>query len=414
MSRNIGDLERNKFFDTNGNTPGVRVGFADGPNIDAFSRLRVSNPNVIFNAMEPQGPKTYIYTSAIAGSAAITFVTGTAAHAFETTTANGDKATRQSKRLAEYVAGTSLIAIMTGVMGAGALNSRQRIGLFDDNDGLFFEQRNGVLGITVRTSTSGTPDDTHVTQSSWNIDAMNGSGKSGVTIDVTKANIFIIDLQWLGVGRVRFGFDVDGMIYWCHEVLNANALSQVYMGTPRLPIRYQVENVDTSTALTDFRQICATVITEGSKANDQLPRSVNNGIVGIATSTTKVPVLSLRLQTGVVGKGNFKLINFSAVTTAKADHLWSIWLNPTLTGASFANLDGIVAKDVAASAVTGGTLLDSFYSSEVDKSPLVTLSDKQFAAGAGLDGTADIICVTAQALTGTDTAYAALGYEELY
>ena len=157
-------------------------------------------------------------------------------------------------------------------MGAGAANSHQRIGLFDDQNGVFFDQVDGVLGVTIRSYTTGTAVDTHITEASWNIDKMDGTGVSGVTIDTTKTNIFIIDLQWLGVGRVRFGFDIDGMIFWCHEVNNANTRNVVYMSTPRLPIRYEVENTGASSALDDFRQICSTAIAEGVFDSNYFPK----------------------------------------------------------------------------------------------------------------------------------------------
>jgi len=413
LERQINDMEKQKFVLINDTTTAVRFALGDTASSDAFSRFRVSSPNVIFNSMEPLAAKSDIWSEATSGAATIAYVANTSAHKLETTAASGDKATRSSKKLAEYVPGTSLLVFLTGVMGAGATNSRQRMGLFDDQNGLFFEQRDGVIGVTLRTYTSGTAVDTHISQASWNIDKFDGTGPSGYTIDPTKANIFIIDLQWLGVGRVRFGFDVDGIAYYCHEILNANAKTTVYMTTPRLPVRYEVVNVDASTALDDFRQICSAVITEGDVSSDPFPRSVNNGITGIGTSTTIKPVLSIRLKSAYVNKANIRPKNISITTTSKSDHLYQIWLNPTLTGASFADVDGIAQKDVAASGVASGTLLASFYGSA--KTQAVTeVFNEQRVLGAALDGTSDIITVTATTLSGTDTAYAAIDYEELY
>jgi hypothetical protein len=412
-TQSLGDLERNKFIE-NGDVA-VKVTLGDTAAADSFSRMRVSTPQVIFNSMEPVEKKEFAYSSAVVGSGIATYVANTASHAFELSAANGDKATRSSKKLAEYIPGTSIMIFCTGVMGAGAANSRQRMGLFDDKNGVFFEQRDGVMGITFRTYTSGTAVDTHVSRADWNFDPMDGTGKNGLNLDFTKTQIFIIDLQWLGVGRVRFGFDVDGKVYYAHEMLNANNKTQVYMTTPRLPVRYEVENTGASAAQTDFRMICASVVSEGGNASDQFPRSTSNGITGIGTSTTKKPVLSLRINSGYVNAANIRLSDLSVVTTAKADHLFELWLNPTLTGASWGRVtNGIADKDVAASAVTGGTRLGAIYTSELTRGGLAKLQNKQFVLGSELTGVADIFTITATTLSGTDTAYASIDYEELY
>jgi len=411
---NIGDLEKAKFIKNSLTESSVRTSQGDVVANDAFSRFRVSTPSVIFNSMEANGTKTLLFSENTDGGASISYLANKSAHKFETTTASGDKATRSSKKLAEYVPGTSLMVFCTGIFGQGASNSRQRMGLLDDQNGIFFEQKDGLMGITLRTYTSGTAVDTHYTQADWNLDKLDGTGISGKTLDRTKTNIYIIDLQWLGVGRIRLAVDIDGVIVPVHQILNANIKSDVYMTTPRLPVRYEVENTDTSTALDDFRMICTSVITEGLPATDPFPRSINNGIVGVTTSTTEDPIISLRLKAAFANKANLRIKDLSTVTTARADHLFRLYVNATLTGASWADADGIAQRDVAASAVSGGTLLASFYSSQLNQIVIDSLSNNQFVLGSELDGTTDIFTITAQAFTGTDVAYAAIDYEELY
>lgn len=413
MSYHIADMEHNKFTHLRENVTAVNMVPADSPASDAFSRLMVSSPITVFDNFETTVQKTYAWSEATSGGASIAYVSNTAATKFETSAASGDKATRSSKKLCEYVPGTSLLILNTGVLGAGAANSHQRIGLFDDQNGVFFDQVDGVLGVTIRSYTTGTAVDTHITKASWNIDKMDGTGVSGVTIDTTKSNIFIIDLQWLGVGRVRFGFDIDGMIFWCHEVNNANTRNVVYMSTPRLPIRYEVENTGASSALDDFRQICSTAIAEGVFGSNYFPRSINNGVIPIATSTTKKPIISMQLKSAFVNKANIRITNVSPSSTSKSETLFEVYLNPTLTGASFADVDGIARRDVTASAVTGGTRIASFYATDATKAPLAAFKN-QFVLGSDLAGTSDIFTVTAQTVTGTDTSLCAVDYDELY
>ena len=57
---------------------------------------------------------------------------------------------------------------------------------------------------------------TRIVQSSWNVDTFNGSGPSGLTLTINNMLndiLFIIDQEWLGVGRVRVGFNLNGVNY---------------------------------------------------------------------------------------------------------------------------------------------------------------------------------------------------------
>ena len=162
------------------------------------------------------------------------------------TTASGSTSIRQTFEYYRYQPGRSQQVLMTGVMGAKKTNVRQRIGLFDANNGLFFEQDGTNLKVVRRTKTSGVVVDNAVFQSAWNIDHLDGAGKSGILLDMSKAQIFVIDFEWLGVGRVRFGFNINGITYYCHQIFNANNLTTVYMQTANLPLRYELQNTAAS------------------------------------------------------------------------------------------------------------------------------------------------------------------------
>ena len=64
--------------------------------------------------------------------------------------------------------------------------------------------------------------DNKIIQSNWNVDVFNGTGASGITLDFSKSQIFFIDYEWLGTGRVRCGFFIDGIPYYCHAIHNSN------------------------------------------------------------------------------------------------------------------------------------------------------------------------------------------------
>ena len=73
---------------------------------------------------------------------------------------------------------------------------------------------------------------------------MDGTGTSGYNIDFTKSQLYVIDFEWLSVGRIRFGFYIFGKIYYCHQISNFNELDEPYMKTANLPIRYEINLAD--------------------------------------------------------------------------------------------------------------------------------------------------------------------------
>jgi len=116
-----------------------------------------------------------------------------------------------------------------------------RIGYFDNSNGLFFQYdtSSSTISVVLRNTTTDTP----IPQSSWNIDKMDGTGVSGITLNFTKAQLFVIDFEWLSVGRIRFGFYIFGRINYCHQITNLNELTNPYMLSPNLPSRYEISSI---------------------------------------------------------------------------------------------------------------------------------------------------------------------------
>lgn len=392
-----------------------RVTFGDGPAIDAFARQRVSTPNVVFDNYEIQGKKTLVWSESLTGAATITHMANTASNKFETSAANGDKATRSSKKLSLYTPGTSILCLLTGIMGVGAANSSQRIGLFSAFNGAFFEQKDKIMGVVIRSSTTGTAVNTRIARDDWNVDPMDGTGPSGISLDFTKTQIFYIDLEWLGVGRVRFGFVHNGVPYICHEMYHNNRLTNVYMKSPILPVTYQVENTAASTALTDFRQICCSVIVEGTETTSKIPRTISNGVTsrGI-TTTTGIPIISMKLQTSVVGQAMLRPVDVSVMAIGNVNAIFEVHYNGTLESASWANVAGIGMVDVAATHITGSTKLATVYTASSARQSVKDLFDNILWLGGELSGGADTLSIVARGLSAGGSACASVDYQEFY
>lgn len=318
------------------------IGFGNTAQTDAFGRLRVSNPFGIFDSKQIASNDPYSYEEKLVGTATSTFQYDRSSTYLAIGTATGDRAVRQTSRYFPYVPGKSHQITCTGVFAAGKTNLSQYIGYGDDLNGLFFKLQGTTLGVVIRSSVSGSPVDTFVAQADWNIDKLDGTGASGVTIDIAKAQIFSIDFQWLGVGRIRFGVDIDGILIVVHEVLNANIISSVYIATPTLPVRYEIVNTGVTADASTLEQICCSVSSEGGYSVPGLEFSASTGITRNAV-TTREPILLIRLKSAFpVGEPNRRIVrvtDYGATTTGNNAYIELVHLhNPTVT-ATWADID---------------------------------------------------------------------------
>jgi len=278
----------------------VHITLGDTPSADAFNRLRVSQPITVFENKNIHSRHPTQWEEETNGvGASIDWVKLESSVDLTIGTVSGEYAIRQAERYSSYFPARSQVANITGVFGAGKANVRQRIGLFDARDGLFFQLDGTTLSVVVRSFVTGSADDTVVEQAVWNIDKLDGTGKSGIVLDPTKTQIFNIDYQWLGVGRVRFGFNLNGRLILCHEIDNSNTIDVPYMSTPTLPVRYEIENTGTAASSTTLKEICSNVSMEGGERIRGLEFSKGNGAT-TRSITTKTPVFAIRLKDTVL------------------------------------------------------------------------------------------------------------------
>lgn len=335
---------------------------------DAFDRLRVADPVTLFDTQLQYSLSPLLWESSISnnsGSAAVTHLPNESA-ARMTVGAN-DTVIRQSRAYYRYQPGKSQLILATFAGFTSTAGVTRKVGYFDGNNGIFFQVASTTASFVLRSSISGSVIDTSIPQSSWNLDKLNGAGRSGITLDTTKSQILIIDLEWLGVGRVRCGFIINGLIVYVHEFLNANTQTTSYMTTANLPLRYELDALIGVVGTHTFSQICGQISSEGGfQLELGIPFSASNGATTISV-TTRRPVLSIRpraLFNSIVNRASIVPENI-AVYSDDVTAYWEIIYGGTLTGASFADVDtthSVVEKDIAATSISGGILIASGYS----------------------------------------------------
>lgn len=388
---------------------------------DAFGRQRVSSPQVIFEGKSIIDGQPLLFDDAQTSGSGTgsNHSANTASVVLDVGASTAGTRVRQSKRRAAYQPGKSQLSFITFTLGAAATGITRRVGLFDEQNGVFLQQTAAGLSIVRRTYTSGSAVDSAVAQASWSEDVLDGTGNSGITLDPTKSQILAIDYEWLGVGIVRVGFVIDGEIIYAHYLKHANALAGVYTSTPNHPVRWEIAN-DGSGGAATLESICAAVMSEGGQDATGLTRAVDRGGTALTTgaNTSIYPLIALRLEsTGL--QATVRVLAAAIFCNSTADYRWSILLNPTVVGTalSFTGItDSAVEAQVNttnATTVTGGTLLASGYGSSTNQIALPVTSEADYALGSLIDGTSDIVVLAVQNLAaGAETYYGSLTFRE--
>jgi hypothetical protein len=398
----------------------VDIKYQDSGNLDAFARVRMSEPETIFDSkqLSDNQPLFWDDQQLSGASTTTTYNTNQASTTIAVINVAGRRA-RQTYRRFNYQPGKSQLFIQTGIFGTAATGIKRKIGLFDDKNGLFFDQISAGMGVTIRTFTSGSAVDTRVAQANWNIDKMDGSGASTINLDFSKCQIMFADFEWLGVGRVRFGFFVDGKPYYCHEVLNANNTTLVYMSVPNLPLRYEIENDGTGGAA-NLTHICSTVIAEGGLKETGFGFGISRGTNPIITlnNASIYPLFAVRLNSNYL-HATIKLLNFNINCTSTATYNWYLILNPTVTGTalSFTQVTNTAIdaqiNTTNATTISGGTVLLTGTASQTNETGINIVSATDFGMGSTIAGVSDIVVLAVQRATGTtETFYGSLNWRE--
>ena len=404
--------------------PSSEIKTQDSASVDAFGRWRSSTPGTIFETEMAYDDQPNFWETVTVGAGSTLFLSDESALELTCGTSAGDRVIRQTYQYFRYQPGKSQLIIMTGVLGLPKTNVITELGYFDGYDGCFFIQAEDSLGVALRSSTSGTPIDTIVKQADWNIDKFDGNGPSGIVLDPSKIQIFLIDFQWLGAGRVRYGFESGGSLYYCHEMLHANKIDQVYMSTPHLPLRYEIENIGPTASATSMKQVCATIISEGGFEEDKgIDLSVGTGITA-QSITARASVLAIRpkmLFNSVQHRGNIIPLNINVFAETNSVY-YEVILKGSIAGAIWnsVNDDSITEYSTTSDVVTGGIVIASGYAlaggppgqSVGGASSAVRI---KFSLGSNYDGSAqDQLIVVATALSGTALVYASITFKERF
>lgn len=183
----------------------------------------------------------------ITGSGTVTNTT--VEYQVSTTTGATDSATLDSVERGRYMPGfAGQAGIGVRIPSPPTQNQVFRWGMVDDENGAFFGQ-SVADGIFVAIRRAGV--EIIIPQTAWNIDSLDGTGPSGVTLDLPFGNIFQVIFTWFGYGVIEFNIVVQNPTTLAQEVVTVNRFrpaNETSFADPNSPLRAQIDNDGTATA----------------------------------------------------------------------------------------------------------------------------------------------------------------------
>lgn len=343
---------------------GNRVGAANptGMAVDAFGRMRVSSPLTLFDSSH-RFTDNDLWSEDTTGGGSSTFNGDAGLIEMDVGTASGDEVLRETNKVFAYQPGKSLMILNTFAFNVAKTNLRQRVGYFGSANGVYLELDDSTLSFVERSSVTGSLVETRIAQADWNIDKLDGTGVSGFTLDMTKAQIMFTDIEWLGLGTVRMGFVIDGQFVHCHSFHHANRIDGTYITTASLPLRQEITNTGITETASQSRQVCSSVMSEGGYELRGRQQAVGTPIAtpyDLTAADTYYPVISLKLKTS-------------------PDRLDAIIIATAMSIISITNNANCNWRLVAGGATTAG----SFVSAGADSAVQYNITGTSFAQGTG-------------------------------
>jgi hypothetical protein len=276
---------------------------------DVVGRLKVSRHQNIYDADFEYGTQPLRWESLTAGGGAVTHQPGLGGVRMQVDTANGSLAIRQSRPYHRYQPGKTMFMATAALFGIAEANNVQRVGFFDDGNGIFFEQATPTAGnpsgmfCATRTDVSGVPVDTRYDLANWS-----GDDDIAALLDWTRIQMLFIEYAWYGAGALRWGVFLNGEPYVLHQVGIGNLPGQTapWSRTGNLPVRYETRNTAAPAQANSLTHYGVSVIVEGG-VDEQRGFTYGYGMAAgtprrtVASNTTRFPVLSIRARTmGVI------------------------------------------------------------------------------------------------------------------
>lgn len=314
---------------------------------------------------------SYVYTKGesywdelVTGTASATHNPFLAMVDLEVGSTAGDEVIRQTRRVLNYVPGRQNEGSMAVIFGTQTPGIRRRFGVFDLDDGAYIEQEGDNLTCVIRRNTAGGVVENRVVRENWNGDKLDGTGPSGIILDLTKIQLVHIEYEWYGAGQVEFNFIINNNKYSVHQFDHANYVDHSWAAHGQFPIRVELKNVTGVAGTHTFTQGSHSFASEGTTNVLGRHVSVSTPIAGITITTENVfqPLIAIRLKSDRLNAVVRPDI-FSGGSLAQQAAFIKIVNGATVTGGTWVSVgpDSPVEYNITGTSVSGGTEVETVY-----------------------------------------------------
>jgi hypothetical protein len=378
---------------------------ADSGAVDAFGRQRVSQPFTLFDSVLRHSKNADLWNETVSGGTSVHLLNESSV--LMTVTASGDSVLRRTRKRFPYQPGKGLNVLQSFAGSTPQEGLIQEVGLYDNSNGIILRASGTTVQFVIRSSTSGSPVETIVNQDEWNID-------TAPWLNLAKTNIFTTDLEWLGVGRVRCGFVLDGEYYYCHEFNHANALDAVYMTTAVLPLSYAINAVATVSG--SMKQICSNVASEGGYEPAGAVYVTGRGASNFASISSETMVAAIRMASGrtdnvILPSQVDASLGGNPASNVVAE--WRMRLNPTVSGTWLDAVNGRGnVQTMSSGTFSGGTVINAGLIAPRNAIEFHPSRALELSLGTNAAGESDIVILTIQC-SSAENATGLLGWREV-
>lgn len=378
------------------------VKYSDGPNLDAFGRLRTAAVTNLLDIKHVYDKNPLQISEVTAGTATSVF-SQQYARVRMSTSANNDLVIRKTKTHPIYQPGKSQLIEASFSNFQIETNVIKRVGCFQSTtgspynsifDGFFLESNGVTSAVTFNIFLSGSCTFSADT-TTWNPTEFNP-----INFDWSQTNLLTVDYQWLGVGRLRFGMVLSGQTFYFLDFTAANNISTVYMSSPNQPIRYEIRQVGVGSG--NFDMLCSQSSSEGALNSLYSTVSIpHTATTTMTTSGTKYPYIGYRLKEGYISVTS-QFSSISILNTSNDNYLMTMEFNPTLsstpTWTDIPNSAFQYSLGNGTPTITSPGHVMTSLIGEAGTSALTTtkIEDNQIRPGQNVNGTRDEmwICIT--------------------
>jgi hypothetical protein len=395
--------------------------------VDALSKLRVSIiQNQDFFTPVVDDDTTFRWNQTVTGTQATSaFLANTA----EITMTSGNSASgsviRQTYVKYKIIPGTSHSVYTTVNFNANNTETgvTRRTGLFDGNNGLYWEQTANTLAVVVRRKVAnGSVIEDRTYANSFNTDKLDGTGPSGFDIFSKGLNFyytFWFDIVGGRTGRARFGIGTASGPQICHVANYGgnNALNTNFITAASLPLRREIFNSTTQATIPYFNMSGITYQAEAPTRYNASPTSAYN-VNGYVPGSSLTPLITIGLRSGApytssdISPGEFTLVeqNNQGKNSTAGTFLYTVVYNANVNGTYAYSGNGSVSNtNVGRSAkqwtwantatVTGGlTVLSGITQSGIGQQVFDGIPET-FNLGSDINGNPATMTICIQQLT---------------